>query len=873
MGMPQGEDYNYEMTTKTGLKKKVKRGNKKLAQMLSNLMIKTTREKDNHQEYNGITSKTLLNKYCYVVDTADDLMESANKNIDRYNRERIKGEDYEKEYERAFSLKTEHDPSISTNASELIKRTKNYLMKPQLNFEHKMDNSYFQFVPIISRKENALCELHPRIKKLQEDYIDYKKKNENIEYSPDSNIPFVKIPNPYEQEITTFDIKWSDMLAEISGLNPKMPLPVEETSFEYIDKEEQLERFIEELQGYNEIAVDLEYHAYRSYMGFTCLMQLSTRDKDYIVDTLALRSKLHCLNKIFTDPKVVKILHGAKSDIVWLQKDFGVYIVNLFDTGEASRALGLKKASLAYLLKYYCDVDADKKYQLADWRQRPLPEEMVKYSREDTHYLLYIYDKMRLEMANPKNSDDNPVAYLRSVWKTSKDICLQTYQKPKAKDLNFFGIMSRNATIMGTGQLQILEMLLTWRDFVARVEDESTKFVMPNDVLFDVAKSTPKDLSELEQVLRRHPKHTHHESILKYEEDLLKRINETVAKCEETIKSKVESDKKRINSANHLDSSSSSSSSDSEEETKVVKPKSKVKSADTSKLQINIDSTKYPSKVFHKGDQVQDEYVNPNNVVKLQKFETNDDLGTMMGLNPKYVAKLKKDMAPSHKEAVESLPQNIVVEEVSHQELKDAVLRVEEVKIQHPDMYQDDNKSEKSNKSEDKIELPPSMSDKYHITKKGKRSNKGISKRQKTGEQVEQLTVVPIQPNEPTTMEKISEITKQVTKDTTVEDKVAETKANKRAKKIMIKSNLESGVEHNPELWDQALEKCDKVVDRELNKSNRGGRKDGKKGGKKGGQKGGSKKNSKSKSASGSGSSSAKQKTNKNRFAFIDNSG
>ena len=92
------------------------------------------------------------------------------------------------------------------------------------------------------------------------------------------------------------------------------------------------------------------------------------------------------------------MLHGSDYDIEWLQKDFGLYIVNLFDTGQASRVLGLRSFSLAFLLQNYCNVLADKKYQLADWRQRPIPSEMMRYAREDTHYLLYIYDLMLNEL-------------------------------------------------------------------------------------------------------------------------------------------------------------------------------------------------------------------------------------------------------------------------------------------------------------------------------------------------------------------------------------------------------------------------------------------------------------------------------------------
>lgn len=61
------------------------------------------------------------------------------------------------------------------------------------------------------------------------------------------------------------------------------------------------------LRQAKEIAVDLEHHSYRSYAGFVCLMQLSTRQEDWIVDTLVLREELAELNEVFTDPEIVKV--------------------------------------------------------------------------------------------------------------------------------------------------------------------------------------------------------------------------------------------------------------------------------------------------------------------------------------------------------------------------------------------------------------------------------------------------------------------------------------------------------------------------------------------------------------------------------------
>lgn len=126
------------------------------------------------------------------------------------------------------------------------------------------------------------------------------------------------------------------------------------------------------------------------------------------------------------------MLHGAESDIIWLQQDFNLYIVNMFDTYHASKLLGtvsfthhiylllltvlnldFPRHGLAHLLEMYCDFTPDKRFQLADWRIRcaiisltaldnflcfvasPLPEEMLQYARSDTHFLLFIYDNLR----------------------------------------------------------------------------------------------------------------------------------------------------------------------------------------------------------------------------------------------------------------------------------------------------------------------------------------------------------------------------------------------------------------------------------------------------------------------------------------------
>ena len=75
-----------------------------------------------------------------------------------------------------------------------------------------------------------------------------------------------------------------------------------ETPLTYIDTLPALEELARELASVSELAVDLEAHSYRSFQGFCCLMQLSTRAADYLVDVLALRSAIGpVLGPIFAD--------------------------------------------------------------------------------------------------------------------------------------------------------------------------------------------------------------------------------------------------------------------------------------------------------------------------------------------------------------------------------------------------------------------------------------------------------------------------------------------------------------------------------------------------------------------------------------------
>lgn len=278
------------------------------------------------------------------------------------------------------------------------------------------------------------------------------------------------------------------------------PLSLERTPFKLVEGVKELKELACKLRGVDEFAVDLEHNNYRSFLGLTCLMQISTRMEDFIVDTFKLRVHIGpYLREHFKDPLKKKVMHGADRDILWLQRDFGIYVCNLFDTGQASRLLQLERNSLEFLLHHFCDVDANKEYQNADWRIRPLPDEMIKYAREDTHYLLHIYDLMRCKLLSMSSSDND---LLLEVYKRSSDICMQFYEKELLSDTSYLHVYGLSEAGFDSKQLAIVSGLCAWRDQVAREDDESTGYILPNKAVLEIARQMPQTSGSLRRLVK-----------------------------------------------------------------------------------------------------------------------------------------------------------------------------------------------------------------------------------------------------------------------------------------------------------------------------------------------------------------------------------
>ncbi|KAJ0966169.1 hypothetical protein J5N97_027307 [Dioscorea zingiberensis] len=285
-------------------------------------------------------------------------------------------------------------------------------------------------------------------------------------------------------------------------------------SYGWVGTEEQLESLARLLSEERVFAVDTEQHSLRSFLGFTALMQVSTRKEDFLVDTIALHDVMGILRPVFADHSICKVFHGADNDVLWLQRDFHLYVVNLFDTAKACEVLSKPHKSLAYLLETYCGVSTDKTLQREDWRIRPLSPEMVQYARTDAHYLLYIADclisELQMEANDISASSDDKFNFFFEASRRSNMVCMQLYTKERESSPGASAaasIYSRNFNFQGSASEKCFEAkdwiwkLCTWRDIMARIHDDSLRYILSDQAIVSLAAKAPKNAKEILDII------------------------------------------------------------------------------------------------------------------------------------------------------------------------------------------------------------------------------------------------------------------------------------------------------------------------------------------------------------------------------------
>ena len=256
----------------------------------------------------------------------------------------------------------------------------------------------------------------------------------------------------------------------------------------YLDKPQQVDRFLNEISNVKELALDTEGASFHRFLDRIYLLQLSTRDESAIIDPLPIGSPAG-LGQLLQSKSVEVVFHDADYDLRLLHQDYGWHVTNIFDTRIASQLLGIKSFGLAALLEQFFDVKLDKKHQRADWSMRPLTPDMLEYAAQDTRYLLQLKDHMKGELTRRG----------RLHWADEEFAKLEGTRWEAEESMEGF-LRLKGARDLSRRELAVLREVANWRDTVAAQLDRATFRVMGNEVLFELARRAPKSVSELSAI-------------------------------------------------------------------------------------------------------------------------------------------------------------------------------------------------------------------------------------------------------------------------------------------------------------------------------------------------------------------------------------
>lgn len=257
--------------------------------------------------------------------------------------------------------------------------------------------------------------------------------------------------------------------------------------FDVVSQSAQLAIAVQGMVGSPAIALDTESNSFYRYPEQLCLIQIATRNKVHIIDTISLKD-IAPLKEVLADDSIMKIVHGADYDIRSLHRHYGFRIRNLYDTNIAARFAGITQVGLAVLINDLLGVSIhkSKRLQRADWGRRPLSAEALDYAATDVRHLCALRETL----------DQRLQSLGRTEWVAEECARLEEVRY-MAPDLEAAYLSVKGAKNLDGSGLAVLRSLFLFREEEARRQHRPPFFVIPDVALISLATSPTAALSEV----------------------------------------------------------------------------------------------------------------------------------------------------------------------------------------------------------------------------------------------------------------------------------------------------------------------------------------------------------------------------------------
>lgn len=258
----------------------------------------------------------------------------------------------------------------------------------------------------------------------------------------------------------------------------------------YVESPDFADRLVQDLAGATRIALDCEAAGFHRYSDRLCLIQLTVAERTYIVDPLSFDPR-EILRESLENPSVEVLMHGADFDLRLLSRDLGIRLRGLSDTQIYAALIGEEGLGLQSLLESRLGVKLSKKYQRADWAQRPLTESMLEYAAEDTRHLERLAGLLREDLDGLGRG-----AWAEEECRALEEVADDVQDEDPVDPVT----RVKGAQDLSPRQVTALREALTWRDEIARDKDRAPFRVVGEPPLVEAVARKPGSVEELLEI-------------------------------------------------------------------------------------------------------------------------------------------------------------------------------------------------------------------------------------------------------------------------------------------------------------------------------------------------------------------------------------
>ncbi len=256
----------------------------------------------------------------------------------------------------------------------------------------------------------------------------------------------------------------------------------------FIDSDKKLTALLASIADEPALALDTEFVRERTYYPKLGLIQIATPGVTACIDCTTNIDLAPLFDRLF-ETGCAWVAHSARQDLEVLYQQDQRAPQELVDTQIAAGLLGhAPQIGLQDLLAEELGVKLEKGHTRTDWSRPPLPDGAVQYALDDVRYLLPLLELLAQKLDVLQRSD----------W--LKADCLAALSIPPVTPPVTLWARLRGLRSMGPPQQCAALALVRWRERYAQSLDRPRRWIMSDELLLRIARTSPEDLRSLKSI-------------------------------------------------------------------------------------------------------------------------------------------------------------------------------------------------------------------------------------------------------------------------------------------------------------------------------------------------------------------------------------